>query len=98
MSVSMPSKAAIAVLVAGSLCACTVAKRDTFDEASADQQAYEEPTFDTSRPQTYKPTGSKIVERRDGSRRRSPENSSSAPVRDLENAPAVTVIQNQPPK
>ncbi|HJY39977.1 MAG TPA: hypothetical protein VJ303_02040 [Steroidobacteraceae bacterium] len=45
---------------------------------------------------TYKPTGSHIVERSDG--KRSPKNSSSAPVQDLSNSPAVTVIQNQPPK
>lgn len=37
-----------------------------------------------------------MVERADG--KRSPKNSSSAPVRDLEDSPAVTVIQNQPPK
>ena len=45
---------------------------------------------------TYRPTGSHIRERRNG--RRSPENSSSAPVQDLKDSPAVTVIQNQAPK
>jgi len=46
---------------------------------------------------TYKPTGSHIVERRERGRR-SPANSSSAPVQDLKDTPAVTVIQNQAPK
>jgi hypothetical protein len=84
MTVSVPGKAAVAVLVvAGALCACTPVKKD-------------ESTQPTSW-ETYKPTGSHIVERSDG-RRRSPKNSSSAPVQDLEKSPAVTVIQNQPPK
>jgi hypothetical protein len=80
---SVPGKAVVALLVAGSLCACAApAKKD-------------ESTQPSSQP-TYKPTGSHIVERSDG--RRSPKNSSTAPVKDLEDAPAVTVIQNQPPK
>jgi hypothetical protein len=80
----------VAVLVATStLCACASTKKD----ASA-QPA----TREVSQP-TYKPTGSHIVERSDG--RRSPKNSSTAPVqdvKDMRNAPAVTVIPNQPPK
>ena len=80
----------VAVLViAGTLCACTSTKQ----EDSAQPK-----TREVSQP-TYKPTGSHIVERSDG--RRSPKNSSTAPVqdvKDMRNAPAVTVIPNQPPK
>jgi hypothetical protein len=85
MNVSVPEKAVVAVLViAGALCACTPpVKRDG---AAAQPTARE----------TYKPTGSHIRERSDG--RRSPKNSSSAPVRDLEDTPAVTIIPNQAPK
>jgi hypothetical protein len=83
MSVSLPGKVCVALLVAGSLCACA---------APVNKNESVQPV---SRP-TYKPTGSHIVERSDG--KRSPKNSSSAPVRDLEDSPAVTVIQNQPPK
>ena len=83
MTVSVPGKAVVAVLVvAGTLCACTPVKKD------ASTQPIQR--------ETYKPTGSHIVERSDG--RRSPKNSSSAPVRDLEDAPAVTIIPNQAPK
>lgn len=85
MNGSVPSKALVAVLLASVLCACTPVKKDTFDEPTASRQ-------------TYKPTGSHIREKKDGSGRRSPQNSSSAPVQDLENSPAVTVIQNQAPK
>jgi hypothetical protein len=83
MTVSLPGRAVVAVLVvAGALCACTPVKKD------ASTQPIQR--------ETYKPTGSHIVERSDG--RRSPKNSSSAPVRDLEDAPAVTIIPNQAPK
>jgi type IV pilus biogenesis protein CpaD/CtpE len=85
MTVSMPGKAVVAVLVtAGVLCGCA---------SSAEKK---DPTVQTISKPTYKPTGSHIVERSDG--KRSPKNSSSAPVQTLENSPAVTVIQNQPPK
>ena len=80
----------VAALVAAStLCACTSTKQDDSTQPATRQ---------VSQP-TYKPTGSHIVERSDG--RRSPKNSSSAPVqdvKDMRNAPAVTVIPNQPPK
>ena len=56
----------------------------------------EDPVQPPSAKETYKPTGSHIRERSDG--RRSPKNSSSAPVQDLKDSPAVTVIQNQAPK
>ena len=83
MSRSLPGKAFIALLVAASLCACAgPAKKD-------------ESTETVARP-TYKPTGSHIVERSDG--KKSPKNSSTAPVQDLKNAPAVNVLQNQAPK
>jgi|GEM_PF-2109531 hypothetical protein len=73
----------VAVLVvAAALCACTPAKKDE----STREVAWE----------TYKPTGSHIRERADG--RRSPKNSSSAPVRDVQDVPAVTIIPNQAPK
>jgi hypothetical protein len=85
MTVSMPGSAVIAVLVvAGALCGC----------ASSAQK--KDPSVQTISKPTYKPTGSHIVERSDG--KRSPKNSSGAPVQDLKNSPAVTVIQNQPPK
>jgi hypothetical protein len=88
MNVSASSKAVIAMLVvAGTLGACTSVKKDAPDQPVS-QQTVAQPT--------YRPTGSHIVERADG--RRSPKNSSGAPVQDLKNAPAVTVIQNQPPK
>jgi hypothetical protein len=80
----------VAALVAVSaLCACTSTKKD---------ESAQPATREVSQP-TYKPTGSHIVERSDG--RRSPKNSSTAPVqdvKDMRNAPAVTVIPNQPPK
>ena len=83
MSFSLPGKVIVALLVASSLCACaTPQKKD--DSTQPIQQP------------TYKPTGSHIVERSNG--RRSPKNSSSAPVRDLEDSPAVTVLQNPAPK
>ena len=78
-----------ALLAASALCACTSTKQD---------ESAKPATREVSQP-TYKPTGSHIVERSDG--RRSPKNSSSAPVqdvKDMRNAPAVTVIPNQPPK
>jgi len=71
------------LVVAGTLCACAGTKK-------------EDPQQPAAVGDTYKPTGSHIRERRDG--RRSPENSSSAPVQDLKNSPAVTVVPNQPPK
>jgi len=78
------SKVTVAVLVvASALCACAGAPK-------------EDPQQPPSVGETYKPTGSHIRERADG--RRSPKNSSSAPVQDLKNSPAVTVIPNQPPK
>jgi hypothetical protein len=84
MTVSLPGRAVVAVLVvAGALCACTPVKKD------ASTQPIQR--------ETYKPTGSHIVERRERGRR-SPANSSSAPVQDLKDTPAVTVIQNQAPK
>jgi hypothetical protein len=77
------------LVIASTLCACTSTKKD---------ESAQPTTREVSQP-TYKPTGSHIVERSDG--RRSPKNSSTAPVqdvRDMRNAPAVTVIPNQPPK
>lgn len=89
MTVSMPGKAAVAVLVvAGALCACTPAKKDESAQPVSNAQPVSS--------ETYRPTGSHIVERSDG--RRSPKNSTSDPVKDLKNAPAVTIIPNQPPK
>jgi hypothetical protein len=83
MTVSVPLKAAAAVLVVV-LCGCAASP----DKKDAPQQQSER--------QTYKPTGSHIVERSDG--KKSPKNSSSAPVQDLKDSPAVTVLQNQAPK
>lgn len=84
MNVAVSSRAVVAALVvAGTLCACAGTKK-------------EEPGQTTVVQETYKPTGSHIRERTDG--RRSPKNSSSAPVQDLKNSPAVNVLQNQPPK
>ena len=86
MNVFVPKQAIAGLLVAGALCACTSdppAKKETPEQTTIVQE-------------TYKPTGSHIRERTDG--RRSPKNSSSGPVRDLKDAPAVTVIPNQPPK
>ena len=81
----MKIAALVTLLVAtGSLCACNGAPEKK-DEATKDV-AWE----------TYKPTGSNIRERSDG--RRSPQNSSSAPVRDVQNVPAVTIERNQAPK
>ena len=78
------NKVTIAVLVAANaLCACAGTPK-------------EDPQQPAAVGETYKPTGSHIRERADG--RRSPKNSSSAPVQDLKNSPAATVIQNQPPK
>jgi hypothetical protein len=78
------NKVLIALIAASTLCACA----GTPKEGQEEQQAS---------GSTYKPTGSHIVERRERGRR-SPANSSSAPVQDLKDTPAVTVIQNQPPK
>ena len=86
MNVSMRSKVVAAVLVAGTLTACS----------SDPPEKKESPRQTSVVQETYKPTGSHIRERSDG--RRSPKNSSSGPVQDLKNAPAVTVIPNQPPK
>ena len=84
MTVSVPGRAVIALLVvAGALCGC----------ASAEKK---DPSVQTISKPTYKPTGSHIVERSDG--KRSPKNSSSAPVQDLDKSPAVNVLQNQAPK
>lgn len=93
MNVSASSKAVVAMLVvAGTLGACTSVKKDAPDQPVSQQPVSQQ----TVAQPTYRPTGSHIVERADG--RRSPKNSSGAPVQDLKNAPAVTVIQNQPPK
>ena len=74
----------VAVLVvAGALCACAGTPK-------------EDPQQPAAVGDTYKPTGSHIRERADG--RRSPKNSSSAPVRDVQDVPAVTIIPNQAPK
>jgi hypothetical protein len=86
MTVSVSVTAALAALVV--LCGCAAAP----DKKDAPRQQTEQ----QAERQTYKPTGSHIVERSDG--KRSPKNSSSAPVQDLKDSPAVTVIQNQPPK
>lgn len=98
MNVSASSKAVIAMLVvAGTLGACTSVKKDAPEQPASQQPASQQPVSQQTVAQpTYRPTGSHIVERADG--RRSPKNSSGAPVQDLKNAPAVTVIQNQPPK
>jgi len=86
----MNNKIQVAVLIAAStLCACT---------ATNQNESAQPATRDVSQP-TYKPTGSHIVERSDG--KRSPKNSSNAPVqdvKDMRNAPALTIIPNQPPK
>ena len=87
MTVSVPLKAAAAVLVVV-LCGCAGSP----DKQDAPKQQTEQKA---ERP-TYKPTGSHIVERSDG--KKSPKNSSSAPVQDLKDSPAVTVLQNQAPK
>lgn len=84
MSVAVSSKGLVAALVvACTLCACAGVKKD-------------DPVQPATARETYKPTGSHIRERSDG--RRSPKNSSSAPVQDLKNSPAATIIPNQPPK
>ena len=88
MNVSMRARIVAALLVAGAVSACTPATKD-------ESQPREQPTVRET--QKYKPTGSHIVERSD-SGRKSPKNSSSAPVQDLSKSPAVTVIPNQPPK
>ena len=75
----------MAALVMLSGCAGTPDKKDA-----------SQPTQQQAERQTYKPTGSHIVERSDG--KRSPKNSSNAPVQDLKDSPAVNVLQNQPPK
>lgn len=85
MKAAVSSQGLVTVLVvAGTLCACAGTKEE------------KEPQQPAAVGETYKPTGSHIRERNDG--RRSPKNSSSQPVRDLKDAPAVTVIPNQPPK
>ena len=84
---AVSSKARVAMfVVAGTLCACTPAKKD-----EPGQQATREIV-----QETYRPTGSHIVERSDG--RRSPKNSANNPVRDVQDVPAVTIIPNQAPK
>jgi hypothetical protein len=85
MTVSGSVAAAVAALVV--LCGCA---------GSPDKKDASRQTEQQAERQTYKPTGSHIVERSDG--KRSPKNSSSAPVQDLKDSPAVTVLQNQPPK
>lgn len=87
MNVSMPGKVVTALLVAVTACACTPAVKE--------EPPREQPTIRET--QKYKPTGSHIVERSD-SGRRTQKNSSSAPVQDLDKAPAVTIIPNQAPK
>ena len=85
----MNNRILVATLVGAMLCACASTKKD---------ESAQPATREISQS-TYKPTGSHIVERNDG--RRSPKNSSAAPVqdvKDMRNAPAVTVIPNQPPK
>jgi hypothetical protein len=74
----------LVLVAAGALCACAGTPKD-------------DPAGEQASNSTYKPTGSHIVERRERGRR-SPQNSASAPVQDLKDSPAVTVIQNQPPK
>jgi hypothetical protein len=74
----------VMLAVAGTVCACASTTKETPEQSKP------------AVSETYKPTGSHIRERADG--RRSPKNSSSAPVQDLDKSPAVTVIQNQPPK
>jgi hypothetical protein len=88
MNVSMRARILTALVVAGAVAACTPA---TKDEAQPREQATMRET------QKYKPTGSHIVERSE-SRRKTPKNSSSAPVQDLSKSPAVTIIPNQSPK
>ena len=83
MTVSGSVTAAVAALVVLCGCAGTPDKKDAPQQQQAERQ-------------TYKPTGSHIVERSDG--KRSPKNSSSAPVQDLKDSPAANVLQNQPPK
>ena len=84
MKAAVSSRTLVAVLVvAGALCACSGTPK-------------EDPQQPAAVGETYKPTGSHIRERTDG--RRSPKNSSNQPVRDLKDAPSVTVIPNQPPK
>lgn len=88
MNISMRARILAAVLVAGAAGACTPATQD-------DPQPRQEPTIRET--QKYKPTGSHIVERSE-SRRKTPKNSSSAPVQDLSKSPAATIIPNQPPR
>jgi hypothetical protein len=89
MNASMRARIVAALLVAGAVGACTPATKDESPTPRGEPSIRE--------TQKYKPTGSHIVERSD-SGRKSPKNSSSAPVQDLSKSPAVTVIPNQPPK
>lgn len=78
------------VVVACAVSACTPRVK----EEPVSQQGRELPTFTETKK--HKPTGSHIVERSDG--KSSAKTSSGEPVKDLKNAPAVTIIPNQPPK
>jgi hypothetical protein len=90
MNVTMRVTIAAAVLAAGSLAACTSPPAKDGAAPPREQTTVRE-------TQKYKPTGSHIVERGD-SGRKSPKNSSSAPVQDLSKSPAATIIPNQAPK
>ena len=90
MNVSASSKILAMVVVACAASACTPRVK----EAPEGGQGRELPTFTETKK--HKPTGSHIVERSDG--KGSSNNSSGEPVKDLKNAPAVTIIPNQPPK
>jgi hypothetical protein len=94
MNVSASSKILTMLVVACAACACTPAVKEAPEREQVREQEREQPTFQETKK--YKPTGSHIVERSDG--KRSSKNSSGEPVQDLKNAPAVTVIPNQPPK
>lgn len=86
MNVSASSKILAMVVIACAASACTPRVKEAPER--------EQPTFTETKK--HKPTGSHIVERTDG--KRSSQNSSGEPVQDLKNAPAVTIIPNQPPK
>jgi hypothetical protein len=90
MNVSASNKILTMLVVACAVSACTPRVK----EAPERGQERELPTFTETKK--HKPTGSHIVERSDG--KRSSQNSSGEPVQDLKNAPAVTIIPNQPPK